>query len=187
VYTLGSPAKIACVDVEVYDGGAVNAPLVLERAHRHRHVIEDAEALAMAGKGVVRAAGEVHRDPAVEGRARRGDRPADGAMRPLDERRAPREPDPPHGRRVERPGVERVHVLRRVRAEQFVARGAGRIAELLRRHEAEREHTLTEQRVLLDRETVPGGQRDAVRSGTPRQERHRARRGISPVGDPAWR
>ena len=193
VYTLGSPAKMACVPFPWWTSRSMIAaraarPSCCSARTATATSLKTQNPSPWSGEGVVRAAGEIHRHAVLERGARRRDRAADGAVRALDERRRPGESDPPHRRRVERAGVEGIHVLRGVRAEQLLARGARRVAELLRRDEPEREHALAEERVLLDREAMPRGQRDAVGRGAPRAERHRAARpGLSPGGGPAWR
>ena len=86
--------------------GAANAPRGLQRAHADRDVVEDAVALAVVGKGVVRAPGEVPADALHQ----RGARPRRRSRRPLrvsaGRARAPGEPEPPRlcvGETVARP------------------------------------------------------------------------------------
>jgi hypothetical protein len=44
------------VDVEIHHGGPTDAAFGLQAAHRHREVVEVAEALGMIGEGVVESA-----------------------------------------------------------------------------------------------------------------------------------
>ena len=64
---------VPLVHVEVDDRGARDPAFVLQGAHRHRDVVEHAEALAVIGEGVVRAAGEVDREAVGERGACGGD------------------------------------------------------------------------------------------------------------------
>ena len=77
------------VDVEVDDGGPAGAPLGKHPADRHRHVVEQAEALAVAGEGVVEAAADVRGDAvvSVEGQPGGGQGAAGHQPEALDDRR----------------------------------------------------------------------------------------------------
>ena len=66
-------------------------PVALEQADRNGNVVEDAEAFAMCGEGVVGAAGEVHRDAVLRRVSCGFYRAARRAIGPLDQRFRPRE------------------------------------------------------------------------------------------------
>ncbi|MNT10415.1 hypothetical protein D3C72_1452460 [compost metagenome] len=74
--------------------------LDLHQPRGHRRVVEDAEAAALVGIGVVRAARHVGRHAAREGGAAGGDGGAGGAARALDHRLAPRKADLAYGLRA---------------------------------------------------------------------------------------
>ena len=72
---------VALVHVEIDDRRARDAPFALQRADRDGDVVEDAESLAVVRERVVRAAGEIDREPVLERGARGGTvrRPRRGA------------------------------------------------------------------------------------------------------------
>ena len=86
---------VPLMHVEVDDRGALDPAVALQRADGDGDVVEYAEAFAVIRKGVVRSAGEIHRDPVLDRVARRLDRAARGAVRSLDERLGPGESEPP--------------------------------------------------------------------------------------------
>ena len=77
------------MDVEVNDRSTPQQSLALQQAHGDGDIVEDAESLAVIGKGVVRATGEVHGNAVPQRGGGRLARPADRAQRALDERGRP--------------------------------------------------------------------------------------------------
>ena len=144
----------------------------LKRSDRDRDVVEDAESLAVVGKGVVRAAGEVDRD-AVERAAAALDSPADGAKRSLDERRRPRKSEHAQLGLGQRALVRRRCSSRVDERELLDRRARGARAGAPARP-APRRGRVAEERVLRDRKSVPRRQRNDVR-GRPGVQRHGAR------------
>jgi hypothetical protein len=127
---------------------------VLKRPDRDGDVVENAKRFAVVGERVVRAAGEIHRDPFVERCARRLARPADRAVRPLDERFGPRESEPTQLGRAEPALGEARHVLIRVHPPEGVQVRPGWLVHPACRHETGGQDPLSEKLVLPDREPV---------------------------------
>ena len=92
---------VALVDVAVDDGNARDCAFAQQDGGGDGDVVEDAVAFAAIAERVVRAAGEVGRNARLppsrssESFARRRERGADRAPRPLDHHFRPREADPP--------------------------------------------------------------------------------------------
>src|SRR5689334_3619412 len=84
---------VPLVDVEVDDGGASHAAAALQASDRDGDVVEDAETLAVVGKGVVCSPGQVHRHAVLERRGRRLAGAANGTEGALDERGRPGKPE----------------------------------------------------------------------------------------------
>src|SRR5208283_823944 len=60
---------VALMHVESDDGGAFDRAFGAQPGGRDRYFIDDAEAFTVIGEGMVRAAGEIAREPCLEGRA----------------------------------------------------------------------------------------------------------------------
>jgi hypothetical protein len=163
--------------VEVDHRDTTNGLLRAQQADGDRDVVEDAESLAVIGKRVVRAAGEVHRHAVHERVPRRRDRAAHGATRPLHERGRPGEAEPPQLRFRHVAIGESLDVVRRVHEpEHLVGRGVG-IHHPLGRDDAFGHHALAQHGVLLDGESMPRRQREGVSRRRPHGERHQ--RGVA--------
>jgi hypothetical protein len=91
--------------------GACNSVVALKRADRDRNVVEDAEAFAVIGEGMMRSAGEIHRDPVLDrvpcGLARSARRP----VRTFDDRFGPRKSETPFFIGREPSGCESIDVV----------------------------------------------------------------------------
>ena len=165
---------VALMDVEVDDGRAAHAPLAPQQPDRDGDVVEHAEALAVIGEGVMRSAGEVHRDAVLQRMARRGDRAADGAIRALDERLRPGKAEPAQLGRVERAARgtgARSRACARARSASSLTRSG--IEHVIGRHDPFGDHRLAQHRVLRHREAMALGERKGVPRRRPEHERHR--------------
>lgn len=173
----GGGGAVALMDVAVQHDGAVDAPLTLQDADGDGGIVEDAEALAVAGAGVVRAARQVHRDPPparrrlVQRRARGGDGRATGAAGALDHLRAPRKADAPLLQRGQRAFAGGGQVRGLVHQRQLVPRCVGRLRQLVGTQHALGQAALAHPGVLYHRETVSHRQRQNVAVGVERAHR----------------
>ncbi len=95
VVTEDGGGPVPLVHVEIEDGRPAERALALEGPHRHRHVVEDAEALAPVGEGMMGASGQAYRDALGEGRPGRREGASHRPSRPLHELGGPGEADPP--------------------------------------------------------------------------------------------
>ena len=134
---------------------AASAVIALQQHPRgDRDVVEDAETLAAIAKGMMGAAGKVHRDPLVERRPRGGDGSADAAARTLDHGRRPRKADPAL-MLARQPSFEhRCDVARVVHQPQIVADLPAAPRRSVRRDETVGDHALAQPAVLRHRELV---------------------------------
>ena len=112
---------IPLVHIEIDNRDPPHTASALKCAYGDGHVVEHAEPLAVIGKGVMRTAGEVHRDAIVQGGRGRFAGAADGAERSLDERRRPGEADSAHVALRERPAGKCVHVVGRMSEQECLA------------------------------------------------------------------
>jgi hypothetical protein len=140
---------VALVHVEVHDRRAADPRVALERAHRHREIVEIAEALGLVGEGVMEPAADVDADAALERLARRHERAAGsvgvGAHDLVGERELG-----PHGARRPARLLEIVEVVGGVREQQLAGRGA-RVDQIRRQEQA-----LALQRLEDPRTSPPG-------------------------------
>ncbi len=150
--------------VQVDDGhaqratGAVMARVFgLHQPGRHGSVVEDAEAAALVGIGVVRAAGQVGRQPLARHRIATGlDGRAHRAPCPFAHGRAPGETDFSLRAGVQRALADRTDVARRMRQRQLTVAGGQRLPQTHLRPFGGQ--ALAQAPVLRHREAVPAGQ-----------------------------
>ena len=156
--------SVSLMYIEIDHHCTVRESLVPERADGDRDIVEDTEPLAVRGERVVSATGEIHRDTVGEGVPRGRNRPADRSCRPFDQRRTPRETQPPDRTRIKRPIAEAAQILGVVDAAQrVVARRFGPV-QMSRVNQPFSHYAVTQQRVLCHREAVSWWQRVAPRS-----------------------
>jgi hypothetical protein len=60
---------VAVMHVQVDDHGSPDEPIPLQYANRDRDVVDETKPFAVIGEGVVEAAAQVHRDPALASRS----------------------------------------------------------------------------------------------------------------------
>jgi len=147
--------------------------VALQGADRDGDVVEHAEPFTVVGKGVVRSAGEVHRDAVVERVTRRLARSACRAVRSLDQRLRPWKAQAALFVLREGAARESIHVVGGVNEQEVVTVRARRIVHAFGEHDMLGENTFAQQRVLGDRESMPVRERKAVLGAGPRVERHR--------------
>src|SRR6202008_2541120 len=71
-----SRGSIALVDVRINNHCLANRPIGLHSSDRHRHVMNSAESLAMAGIGVMKATAKIAPKPILQRRLCRQNRPS---------------------------------------------------------------------------------------------------------------
>ena len=151
---------VAVMHVEIDDERAADPAGALEDADRDGDVVEHAEAFGPAGHGVVRAAGEVAREPLGERHQRGVDRPLHGDAGAPDERWAPRQPHPPFLVAALCAPRQFIEVVPRVDEQQVRPVGLAR-----RNHVLRSDHAFAEQQPMQCREFPH-------REGVARRERH---------------
>ena len=147
-------------------------PLGLHQARGHRGVVEDTVAAALVGRGVVRAARQVGREPSADGTERRvrgRDRGTDRAARALDHRFAPRKAYFTLLRRAQRAVDHGRQIARCVSEREFAVTGRQRLAKLQAGQAFE---LLAQQPVLRHRKAMPRRQRQHELVGVEGLHRH---------------
>lgn len=163
---------IPLVHIEIDDRDASDPSFRAQRAHRDGDIVEDTESLTMAGERVMRAAGEIHRDPLLQCVPRRFERPATGPERALHQTWTPGESHPSLLRRGEAT-VEHVGEIGGVVDPSRIDQGEPlRVMDPTRRDDPLGHDRLSQERVFGDREAVAVGERDRVVRARPDVERH---------------
>jgi hypothetical protein len=121
----------------------------------------------MAGEGMVRSPGEVHREAVSQRVVARLQRAPHGAQRALHQLGRPGKPKPPHLGGLQLAVREAPHVAGGVHAQQLLLRRAPRVAHPLGRHDPLRDHGVAQQGVLGDGKAVAGGEGKGVARGGP--------------------
>jgi len=159
--------SVSLVHVEIDDGSTVDQAIALQGANRDRDVIEDAEPFTVRRKGVMRAAGQVHRDAVLQCGARRFVGSTGGAIRPFDQRERPGKAKSSFFIGGQGSMGETVDVIGGVHEQQILERDACRIVHAVGGDEPVSDHALAQTSVFDDRESVPFGQREAVARAGP--------------------
>jgi hypothetical protein len=148
---------VALVDVAVDHQRSPRPALGAHPVERHGDVVEQAVAARKVAPGVVGAAAEVHAEPVLERVARRRHRPADRPPAALHERLRPRDPEPALLAHAQRAGTDALDQRRLVDRLQPLPRHRLGVPHL----DPVRLDPLAQQRVLVDREPVALGEREA--------------------------
>ena len=153
---------VALVDVAVDHERALGEAARAQLAERRHDVVEQAEAARERVARVVRAAAEVHRHAVLERVPRRRQRARHRA--PRRARRAAGDhgsPSPRCSRTLSPPSRIRASSARVVHALEHRPRHRFGLVDLLGACDAVRDHPRPQQRVLVDREAMPRGEREA--------------------------
>jgi len=76
-------SAVALIDVEIDDGRPLDQALRLQLTYGDSHIVEHTESLAMIGERMMRATGQIAREPVLERRERRQHGPGRGKTRSL--------------------------------------------------------------------------------------------------------
>ncbi len=109
---------IALVYIAIDDRGPLQATLALQHPHCDGHVMEDGKALAVIGKGVMRPAGQIGRQPVPHGQAAGYQRALHGQAGAPNQRGRPREPEHTHLARRHVAGQKTLHVIAMMHQQQ---------------------------------------------------------------------
>ena len=140
--------------VEVNDCRAPDQTVAPQRADGDGHVVQDAEALSVVGKGVVSAAREVRADAVSERRARGVNRPRSREQRAAHERLRPGQSQTPQLALRQSARAQARHVVLCVYEQNVGDRGLARLDYLVGRERALREQTVAHKLELAYGEDV---------------------------------
>ena len=153
---------VALMDVEIDHQGPLDQPFAAQHADGDGDIVEEAEARAVAGEGMVAAAGGVAGEPLLQREAAGEHGPAHGGAAAAHERVRERQPEAADGAAVERQPQHRVNIGFFMSERQPRARRRGRFNEARRRNHAVLQQHVLDPAELPDGEAMAGRQRDRV-------------------------
>lgn len=159
VVLIDGGGAIALMDIEIDDGDAADEAERAEMLNGDGDVVEDAEACALMGEGVMGATGEIAAEAVLHGIEGRGDGATDGSEGAVDERFGPGKADAADGLLREGAAKEGIEVVGRVDAGELLPGSEG---GALKAEVAGWGEEVAHQPVLFHGELVPVGQGQMV-------------------------